>query len=240
METGLIAEAACEAEVGDLGGNSGEGAGRPGRLFARGFGLIAGLHEDIRGLEIAVDDSLAVCGVDGQGERSNQVRHLIRGPGGAVEPVGERAAVDPLHREIGTALQMADLVHLDDIDVLDAGGQLGFAEEADSLRFGGKLAGENHLEGDQAVQATVPGLVNDAHAAASDFGEDLVIADPPRRGRRRRVVVGGRGWLGSWTKRCRSTTGHGLAQAASLQGTDGGNATGGVVGRVDIRRCRFP
>ena len=42
---------------------------------------------------------------------------------------------------------------------------------------GGELAGEDHLEGDDAVEADLPGLVDDAHAAAGDLLQQLVVAE---------------------------------------------------------------
>ena len=35
-------------------------------------------------------------------------------------------------------------------------------------------AGQDHLEGDEAVRADLPGLVDDAHAAAAQLAQDLI------------------------------------------------------------------
>ena len=43
-----------------------------------------------------------------------------------------------------------------------------------SSRGAGVAAGQDHLEGDEAVEADLPGLVDDAHAAAAELAEDLV------------------------------------------------------------------
>src|SRR5262245_45666532 len=45
--------------------------------------------------------------------------------------------------------------------------------------LGGRLAGEDHLERDQAIEAGLARLVDDAHPAARDLAEDVVRAEPP-------------------------------------------------------------
>ena len=42
----------------------------------------------------------------------------------------------------------------------------------------GLLAGQQHLDGDNPVQAELAGLEHDAHAAAGDFFEQLMVAKP--------------------------------------------------------------
>ena len=42
---------------------------------------------------------------------------------------------------------------------------------------GGELAGQDHLQGDDAVEADLPGPVDDAHAAAGDLLQQLVVAE---------------------------------------------------------------
>jgi hypothetical protein len=54
---------------------------------------------------------------------------------------------------------------------------LGFALKAGKrLRITGNLLGQE-LEGDKAMQPSVLGLVDDAHAAASEFLDDTVVRD---------------------------------------------------------------
>ena len=119
-----------EAEVSDFGDQPGRRVGVVERraLCPRG-GRICRLHEDIRGLQIAVDDSVAVGGVDGQGERCDQLGRLNRRPGRAIDELSERASFHPFHRDKGPVIHMTDLVHVDDVDVFDPGGELGLAEE---------------------------------------------------------------------------------------------------------------
>ena len=41
----------------------------------------------------------------------------------------------------------------------------------------GQPAGQDHLQGDDAVEPALPGPVDDAHAAAADLLEQFVIAE---------------------------------------------------------------
>jgi len=43
--------------------------------------------------------------------------------------------------------------------------------------LGGQLPGEDHLEGDQSVQADLARPGDDAHGAAGDFADQLVVAE---------------------------------------------------------------
>ena len=64
----------------------------------------------------------------------------------------------------------ADLVDRHDAGMVEVGGGLGLDVEPLDIGFGGKLAGEDHLERDRAIEAHLPGLEDDAHAASGDFG----------------------------------------------------------------------
>ena len=80
----------------------------------------------------------------------------------------QSAAVDIFQRKERQLALLADLVNLHDVGVLKAGDGLRFAEEAHHL-FGRGVAGaEDHLEGDEAMEADLPRLVDDAHAAAAE------------------------------------------------------------------------
>ncbi len=69
-----------------------------------------------------------------------------RRPGGAVQPVGQAAALDQLQGEVRQAVALADLVNLHDIRVLQARDGLGLGAEARQLVRPRVAAGEDHLE----------------------------------------------------------------------------------------------
>src|SRR5438874_2652084 len=70
----------------------------------------------------------------------------------------QAAALDQLHGEVVLPLVFADVVDGDDVRMIEATALLGFDAEASDLFGRGELAGEDHLEGDDAVQRLVLGL----------------------------------------------------------------------------------
>src|SRR5438105_4885025 len=64
--------------------------------------------------------------------------------------------------------------------------------EPGPLLGAGVLGGEDHLEGDDAFEAQVPGLVDNAHAAAAQLARNLVTGHR-LAGRAESTAIGGRG-----------------------------------------------
>ena len=93
----------------------------------------------------------------------------LRQPGRAVEPLVQAAAGQVLQLEERQAAGLADGVDLDDVRVLELGDRLGLAEEAGDGLGRGVRAGQDHLERARAIEPDLPGLVDDAHAAAAQL-----------------------------------------------------------------------
>ena len=93
----------------------------------------------------------------------------------------EVAAVDELHDEILDVAGLARVVGGDDVRMLEPGGGVHFALEALDGRFVFHRGGRHHLQRDDALHPPMLGLVDLAHAAGADLGEDHVVAhDQPR------------------------------------------------------------
>ncbi len=72
---------------------------------------------------------------------------------------------------------LADVVNGADVGVVQGGGGLGFAlEAAQGLRISGDLIGKE-FQGDEAMEASVFGLVNHAHAATAQLFDDAIVGD---------------------------------------------------------------
>src|SRR5205823_5080076 len=87
---------------------------------------------------------------------------------GGGEGFGEGWAFDQFHREEVLAFGFADFVDADDAGMLQPRGGFGFAAEPLDVLGSGELASADHFEGDQPVQAFLPGAPNDAHATRAD------------------------------------------------------------------------
>jgi hypothetical protein len=64
------------------------------------------------------------------------------------------------------------------IRVVETGCGFGFSTEASALLRPGEVAGQDHLQGHQAVESELTCLVYNPHSAAADLAHQLVIAEP--------------------------------------------------------------
>jgi hypothetical protein len=77
------------------------------------------------------------------------------------------------------AIHFADVVYGADIGLIESGGRTSLAPKAlDGVGIGGAFFGKK-FESNTATEACVLGLVNDAHAAATEFMRDAVMAELP-------------------------------------------------------------
>ena len=75
------------------------------------------------------------------------------------------------------AVVLAHLVDRHDARVVQKGDGLGLVLEPPELVVAGQQPGLDHLEGHGAVEADLPSLVDDAHAAAAQFAADFIVAE---------------------------------------------------------------
>ena len=83
---------------------------------------------------------------------------------------------------------LADLVDLHDVGVLQAGDRLRLGAEARQVGWPAWPPARIIFSADDAAEPQLPGLVDDAHAAAAQLAQDLVARnDRDRAGRHRRL-----------------------------------------------------
>src|SRR5262249_53118987 len=99
----------------------------------------------------------------------------------AAAVLGYAAVLNQFHAEVVPAVVLADLVNGHDVRMIEVGDGSRFGAEALHFRRGRQLAGEDHLQGDDAVEGNLPGPVDDAHAAAADLAQQLVVAEGAHR-----------------------------------------------------------
>src|ERR1700747_518592 len=86
-------------------------------------------------------------------------------------------AGEKLHGDELLALFFANFIDGANVWVIQRGGGLRFALEAgESLRIASDF-GREELEGHEAVELGVLGLVDDAHPAAAQFFEDVIVGN---------------------------------------------------------------
>ncbi len=177
-------------EVG-LGADHMAGAGQRGGTVGLGDAEVGqprmplGVDQDVVRLDIAVKDSrrvdVAKRGEELGGERRRVDRLAAR------DPLGERAAIDVLHHQIG-ALAGVEVVDADEVRVLKARRQGGLAPEAaQELAIAGDRVGED-LDRDLSVEALVGGEPDRGHPAAPDRSLEPVAAPEPAPGCEQRAA----------------------------------------------------
>jgi hypothetical protein len=138
--------------------------------------LLARRHDAVGRLDVAVDDALAVRGLERGGDLEREradPRPVERTF--VADDLGEVAAAEQLHDEVRRAIvgdPGVDDPH--DVLMIDVGGGLGLATEALDHVGVCRVLGAQDLDCDGAIERQLPGLVDHAHAADADPSDDRV------------------------------------------------------------------
>src|SRR5262249_31401589 len=97
----------------------------------------------------------------------------------AVQDGVEGLALHELHDEVELAPLLPRVQDVADVGVFQAGSDARLAQEALDGLGTGEAGPRQDLHRDSSVEH-VPGIVNDAHAPAAEFTNDLVFTDPSR------------------------------------------------------------
>ena len=178
------------AGEGQAGQGQQVGIGGAGHAEVEDLRLTGLLHEDVGGLEVAVDDAPVVGVLHRVADPRHQAQRGRRVEAVAVGVLVQGQAADELHGEEGLAVVgQAGLVDLRDAGVVQPGQDLGLVGEALDQGGGGE-PGSDDLEGDGAARVVLLRLVDGTHAALGDQAQNAVVPHPhgrdrgPRRGRR--------------------------------------------------------
>ena len=141
------------------------------------------VEQDVGGLDVAVDDAERVRGV----QRVGDLRDHVDGADGrdatvAVDQVREVDPVDVAHRHVQVPVLLARRVHGDQVRVVQRGGDLALAAEAQAELAVLGLLRRDHLQRDLALEALVERAIDDSHPASSRHAPDLVTGEDRARG----------------------------------------------------------
>jgi hypothetical protein len=134
-------------------------------------------HEDVRGLDVAMNDPLGVRGIERVGDLNTQLDENLEIDRTAADAMLQRLAFEPLHHDEMLALVLADVVDGADVRVVERGGGAGFAlKPLDGLWIAGQLRWQK-LQRDASAEANVFRLINHTHPAAAKLVDDAIVGD---------------------------------------------------------------
>ena len=133
------------------------------------------VDHDVLGLEVAVDDSLAVGVSNGAADLDEDRDGILIGEHPAsFDDRAQGAAVDVVHREVGERTHRSHFVYRDDARMAQPCGDARFAPESLDEWFVGAAELRDDLECDVTIERSLAGLVDVSHAAAAEEGLDDV------------------------------------------------------------------
>ena len=144
------------------------------------------VDQDVGRLEVAMQDMVLMGVLHGQGDLLHELGRPSRGRVALGDRLGQARPLDEPHAEVVLPVSLANFVDGHDRGMVEAGGSLGLGTETANLGVVGELTGQDHLEGDHAIQAELPCLEHHAHATAGDLAKDLIVAEARSHGFSRR------------------------------------------------------
>ena len=169
-----------------LRGQRGEGAVRAGRRHRFRQPEVEQLHaglrqHDVAGLQVAVNDPLAVRLVERVGDLRAVAQHLLGRQRPLGQARGERLAFEKLHDQVVDLALAADVVQSADVRVGQRRDRLRLALEAFAQLRVVRERRRQDLDRDRAPEARVPRLVDLSHPPGADGRLDLVGAETGSR-----------------------------------------------------------
>jgi hypothetical protein len=141
---------------------------------------------DVGRLQIAMDDALFVCRLEGVGDLRRNRQRLVEGERPALDPLREVLAVDEFHDERRRRRLLLEAVNLGDMRMVERGERFRFAlEPHQPIGVAGNRFGKD-LESDFAIEDRIADAIHLAHAAGANQRDDLVDANAGARGQRHR------------------------------------------------------
>ena len=140
--------------------------------------LLLRVDQHVARLDVAVHETARVRGVERRGHLSDQ-GDRTRGLEAPVAPEhgAQVAALDEAHRDVDVPVRLAGRVDRNHVRVIEARGQLRFAQDAIARGLVVHEPGREHLQCDGARQVTVDRAEDLAHATAPDQALERVPGD---------------------------------------------------------------
>ncbi len=133
--------------------------------------------EDVGRLDVTVDDSAAVSGVERVGDLDRDVDRSIDIERLLLYDMSQRVALEQLHDDELPPGVLADVVHGADVRVVEGRGGARLALEPFGRGAIRGQRGRKELDGDRTSEANVFPSIDDTHPAAAQLGGNAIRAD---------------------------------------------------------------
>jgi hypothetical protein len=134
-------------------------------------------HEEVLGLEVAVDDPLGVRGAEASRDLRAVADRLADRKGTLAQPPAQRLALEQLTDQVRSAFVRADVVEIEDVRVIQRAGRAGFLLEAlEPMGILRDLLGQD-LDRNLATETAVSRSVDLTHPPGPERPEDLIAAE---------------------------------------------------------------
>jgi hypothetical protein len=152
-------------------------SGDLGQAEIEHLGVAAFRQEDVPRLDVAVNNALRVCRIEGVGNFNPDVQQSLHVHWTARDEVFQCLSIEELHGDEGPAPVLTNIVDCANIRVVQCRGGLGLPLEAgQGLRIAGDIVGQE-FQGNETVKPSVFGFVNHPHATTAQFLDDAVVRD---------------------------------------------------------------
>ena len=141
------------------------------------LGMPALGDQDVRRLDVAVDDPLCVRRIQRVGDLDSQVQHLLHRHRCARDQVFERGSVQVFHDDERTTLGFIDLVNRADVGMVQRRGGKRLAPEPLQRRSVLRQIVGQELQGHMPRQLLVFGVIDHTHAAAAQLGDNSIVGN---------------------------------------------------------------
>ena len=132
-----------------------------------------------------MDDALGMRRRERVGDVDRVAQGFVDRQRAARQPGRERLAVEELQHEerhlASVHLRRAQIVHRTNVGMGEPGDRAGFALESFTAARRKVELGREHFDGDEPIQASVAGAIDLAHAARTEWFEDLERREPGAR-----------------------------------------------------------
>ena len=141
------------------------------------FGVATISNKDVSGLNVAMNDSFGVRGIERVGDVDAQCHQSVQVHWMTGDAVLQCRTFQELHRDERLPVLFTDVMDRADVGVTKGRCGLRFTpESAECMRLSGHTFRQK-LERDEKVETCILGFVDDTHAAATELFEDAIVRD---------------------------------------------------------------